>query len=75
MTIIVATGSALAAFALTLTILLSVIVIGIRREPADAELSRKAPSFASYIARRCLGVHVRRPDNETQRETCLIEER
>jgi hypothetical protein len=44
-------------------ILLALVVTGIRRE-AHAELSSQAPSLISAMARRLVGVHVRRPDTE-----------
>ena len=45
-------------------ILLAVVVTGIRRE-AHAELSTQAPSPISAVARRLIGVYVRRPDADT----------
>lgn len=73
MTLIVTIVSAIAVLMLILAILLGVVVLGIRREPADTELRPKAPSLTSHIVRRLLGVYVRRPDDETEgeREACL----
>jgi hypothetical protein len=73
MTTIVAIVTALAAFILILAILLGAVVLGIHREPADAELRHRAPSRTSHVARRLLGVYVRRPDDqdEAEREACL----
>jgi hypothetical protein len=42
--------------------LLAVVVAGIRREPPSAELSSRAPSLMAGLARRMVGVYVRRPD-------------
>jgi hypothetical protein len=50
----------LAAGAFTL-ILLAVVVIAIRQEPRDTEMSNVAPSLIAVIVRRMLGVYVRRP--------------
>ena len=46
-------------------ILLGVVVAGIRREPPAAELSSRPPSLISAMARRLIGVYVRRPDPAT----------
>jgi hypothetical protein len=72
MTAIVAIVSTLAVL-LILAILLGVVVLGIRQEPTDAELRRKAPGRTSHAVRRLLGVYVRRPDEEAEgeREACL----
>jgi hypothetical protein len=51
---------AFAAFALVL-ILLAVVVVAIRQEPRDAEMSKVAPSLIAVMVRRLLGVYVRRP--------------
>ena len=42
-------------------ILLGVIVVGIRQEPRDAELSDVAPSPIAVLVRRLTGLYVRRP--------------
>ena len=57
-------------------ILLAVVVAGIRREPPAAELSSRPPSVISAMARRLIGVHVRKPDPATddadnRRDACL----
>jgi hypothetical protein len=49
-----------AAAALVLS-LLSVVVIAIRQEPRDSELTYVAPSPVAAMVRRLLGVYVRRP--------------
>jgi hypothetical protein len=73
MTAIVTVVSILGGLVLILTVLFGIVVFGIRHEPTDTELSRKAPSLASYLARRLLGVGVRRPDDTAgqEREDCL----
>jgi hypothetical protein len=63
----------IAASALVL-ILLAVVVIGIHREPPSAELSSRAPSLMAGLARRMVGVYVRRPEpsaDADRRNTCL----
>ena len=50
----------LAAGALTL-ILLAVVVVAIRQEPRDTEMSKVAPSVIAVVVRRLLGVYVCRP--------------
>ena len=50
----------LAVFALVL-ILLAVVVVAIRQEPRDAEMSNVAPSLIAVMVRRLLGVYLRRP--------------
>ena len=50
----------LAAGALTL-ILLAVVVVAIRQEARDTEMSKVAPSVIAVVVRRLLGVYVRRP--------------
>jgi hypothetical protein len=47
-------------FALVL-ILLAVVVVAIRQEPRDAEMSNAAPSLIAVMVRRLLGVYLRRP--------------
>lgn len=49
-----------AVFALVL-ILLAVVVVAIRQEPRDMEMSNIAPSLIAVMVRRLLGVYVRRP--------------
>ena len=49
-----------AAIALIL-IMLAVVVIAIRQEPRDTEMSNVAPSLIAVMVRRLLGVYVRRP--------------
>ena len=50
----------LAAGALTL-VLLAVVVVAVRQEPRDTEMSKVAPSVIAAMVRRLLGVYVRRP--------------
>jgi hypothetical protein len=57
-------------------ILLAVVVAGIRREPPAAELNSRPPSVISAMARRLIGVCVRRPDQaadeaHSRRDACL----
>ena len=57
-------------------ILLAVVVAGIRREPPAAELSSRPPGVISVMARRLIGVYVRRPDQaaddaDRRRDACL----
>jgi hypothetical protein len=42
-------------------VLLAVIVVAIRQEPRDVEMSSVAPSLVAVAVRRMLGVYVRRP--------------
>lgn len=49
-----------AAVALVL-IMLAVVVVAIRQEPRDAEISNVAPSLIAVMVRRMLGVYLRRP--------------
>ena len=42
-------------------ILLAVVVVAIRQEPRDAEMSDMAPSLIAVMVRRLLGVYLRRP--------------
>jgi len=74
-TAIAAIVSALAVLILMLTMLLTVVVVGIRRESPHTELSQRAPSRISYVVRRLLGVYVRRSDDadNSDREACLAE--
>ena len=51
-----------AAIALIVALLLAMVVAGIRQEPADAEMTSRAPGASAALARRLLGVYVRRPD-------------
>jgi hypothetical protein len=50
------------AFGVLVLILLAIVVVGIRREPPTAELSSRPPSPISAMARRLIGVYVRKPD-------------
>ena len=43
-------------------VVLAVVVAGIRQEPPAQELTRQAPRLVATLARRLLGVYVRRPD-------------
>ena len=65
-----------AATAVLVVILLAVVVAGIHREPSTAELTSRAPSQMASLARRVVGVHVRRPDpaadNADTRDTCPV---
>lgn len=51
-----------AAVALVAVLLFAVVVAGIRQEPADAEMTSRAQRPTAAVARRLLGVYVRRPD-------------
>jgi hypothetical protein len=51
---------AFAVMALVL-ILLAVVVLAIRQEPRDTEMSNVAPSLIAVLVRRLLGVYLRRP--------------
>ena len=42
-------------------VLLAIIVVAIRQEPRDAEMSNVAPSLIAVVVRRLLGVYLRRP--------------
>jgi hypothetical protein len=54
------------------SVLLAVVVVGIKLEPPASELSAKAPSLTAAIVRHALGVSVRKPATaEHARETCL----
>jgi hypothetical protein len=55
-----------AAVALVL-ILLSFVVIVMRQEPRDTELTNVAPSLTAAMVRRFLGVYVRRPTPPNRR--------
>ena len=53
--IIVGAGSA------TLAIIMAVVVIGVRNEERDMTMSRRrAPGLAAWLARRILGLYVRK---------------
>ena len=41
--------------------LLVIVVVAIRQEPRDAEMSDVAPSLIAVLVRRLLGVYLRRP--------------
>jgi hypothetical protein len=43
-------------------VVLAVVVVGIRLEPSAHELTSQAPSLIARLARRLVGVSVRRPD-------------
>src|SRR5579864_1008353 len=47
---------------LTALFLFAVVVAGIHQEPPAAELTSRAPSRIASLARRLVGVYVRRPD-------------
>ena len=42
-------------------IMLAVVVVAIRQESRDTEMSNVAPSLITFMVRRLLGVYVRRP--------------
>ena len=46
-------------------IMLAVVVVAIRQEPRDTEMSNMAPSLIAVMVRRLLGVYVRRPTPPT----------
>ena len=48
-------------------ILLAVVVAGIRHEPPAAELSSRPPGVISAMARRLIGVYVRKPDSADEK--------
>jgi hypothetical protein len=52
---------AAAAMGLVLVVL-ALVVIGIRQEPASHELTGQAPRLIARMTRRLIGVYVRRPD-------------
>ncbi len=64
------------AITVLVVILLAVVVAGIHREPAAAELTRRAPCRMASLARRMVGVYVRRPDpaadNADTRDACPV---
>ena len=43
-------------------VVLALVVVGIRQEPPAQELTGHVPRLTARLARRLLGVHVRRPD-------------
>jgi pseudouridine-5'-phosphate glycosidase len=46
----------------TVAIIMALVVIGIRNEERDVTMTRrKAPGIAAWLARRILGVYVRKP--------------
>jgi hypothetical protein len=49
------------AFVVLVLILLAFVVVAIRQEPRDVEMSHVAPSLIAVMVRRLLGVHLRRP--------------
>jgi hypothetical protein len=64
------------AIAVLVAILLVVVVAGIHREPSAAELTSRAPSQMASLARRLVGVYIRRPDptadNAESRDACPV---
>src|ERR1700761_9247348 len=60
-----------ASIALIVVLLLVMVVAGIRQEPTATELTSRAPRPTAALARRMLGVHVRRPvDADLSVVTC-----
>jgi hypothetical protein len=57
-----------ASIALIVVLLLVVVVAGIRQEPTAIELTSRAPQPTAALARRMLGVHVRRPGSSENDE-------
>jgi hypothetical protein len=47
-------------------IMLAVVVVAIRQEPRDTEMSNVAPSLIAVTVRRLLGVYLRRPTPPTE---------
>ncbi len=43
-------------------VVLALVVVGIRQEPPTQELTGQVPRLIARLARRLLGVYVRRPD-------------
>ena len=43
-------------------VVLALVVVGIRQEPPAQELTGQVPRLIARLARRLLGVYVRRPD-------------
>jgi hypothetical protein len=43
-------------------VVLALVAVGIRQEPSAQELASQAPSLLAKVARRLIGVHVRRLD-------------
>jgi hypothetical protein len=64
-----------AAATLIIALLFAVVVIGIRQEPPNAEMARRARRPTAALARCLLGAHVRRPypaeDTDAHRCSCL----
>jgi hypothetical protein len=61
-----------AVVALILLMMLAVVIAGTWSEPRHERLSIQPPNPLSAMARRLLGVYVRRPgDADTSREVCL----
>ena len=54
-------------------VLLSVVVIAIRQEPRDTEMSNVAPSLIAVMVRRLLGVYLRRPTPPADNPDCREE--
>ncbi len=63
------------AMALVAVLLFTVVVAGIRQEPANAEMTSRAQRPTAALARLLLGVYVRRPnpeeDTDAHRCSCL----
>jgi hypothetical protein len=55
------------AVAVLVLVLLSVVVIAMRQEPRDVELTDVAPSLTAAMVRRLLRVYVRRPNSASRR--------
>jgi hypothetical protein len=55
--------------------LLAIVIIGMRQEPPTSELSSLAPRKTAAIARRLLGVSVRKPESypaeNSEPESCI----
>jgi ABC-type lipoprotein release transport system permease subunit len=61
------------AIAVLVLVLLAVVVAGIRREGHTTELSSRPPSPISALARRLIGIYVRKPytdDADSQPDPC-----
>lgn len=57
-------------------VLLAVVVVGIRQEPSEEELTGQPPNAVTAWVRHLLGVYVRKPDqppthHEDSGEACL----
>ncbi len=58
LTVVILIVSAVAGLVL---VMLAIIVVAIRQEPRDVEMSDVAPSLMAVAVRRMLGVYLRRP--------------